>query len=210
MSVSSAWRICKLRKASTGPQSNETGGKDPRDASKNATRREGSAKYDQGAQVETPDSVGVVCDRFVFDTTYADEDVTASGDEPVYAVAVQDPDTGFVIAQESELGPGEIEVEDADPADVTEVDMNADLAAFRDGEVQPETATLSVTDFDYPNTWGDSPTPNRTILLKAYARMGASLAGVRNEMADDVANSEAFAAAMKDRVSLAENWRVDG
>lgn len=183
-------------------------GQDPRDAAKNARRREASAEYDDGAVVETPDGVGVVTDRFVFDSTFAGKEVTASGDEPAYAVAMKDPAIGFVIAQEPEISPSEITVVDADTDDITETKMRARPGELEDGELEPERATLSVTEFDYPESWEESSTPTRVILLTAYASMGGSFTGVQDEMASEVSNPEAFAAAMKDRVLMTEDWRV--
>lgn len=184
-------------------------GQDSRDASKNASRREASCKYERGAVVETPGGVGIVSDRFVFDTTFAGKEVAASGDEPGYTVAVEDPETGFVIVREPEISSGEMAVEDADPDDIMETEMMVRLSESEEDELKPETATLSVTNFDYPESWDVSPTPNRVILLKSYASMGGSITGVRNEMVNEVSNPEAFAVAMKDRVLLTGDWRVD-
>ncbi|ESS11043.1 MAG: hypothetical protein A07HR60_02188 [uncultured archaeon A07HR60] len=148
-------------------------------------------------------------DRFVFDTTFAGKEVAASGDEPGYTVAVEDPETGFVIVREPEISSGEMAVEDADPDDIMETEMMVRLSESEEDELKPETATLSVTNFDYPESWDVSPTPNRVILLKSYASMGGSISGVRNEMVNEVSNPEAFAVAMKDRVLLTGDWRVD-
>lgn len=183
-------------------------GQDPRDAEKNQMRREGSCTFAVGAVVETDAGIGVVTDRFVFDATFAGQTVTASGDDPAYAVAVEDPDTGFVIAHEADIDPGEITVEDASPDDITEIELVIDRSETPDAEITVETATLSVTEFEYPEAWDDSPTANRIILLKLYASLGGTLPRVRDAVVDEVRHPDVFATAVKDHAMMTTDWRA--
>lgn len=97
-------------------------------------------------------------------------------------------------------------VDDAtDAAAEAEAMLDTHLA---DADTDADTiAELGVTDWDYPPSWRQSPTPNRVILLKAWAGMNGSFDGCQREMRGEIGRTAPFCAAMKDRVLLTEQWR---
>jgi len=168
-----------------------------------------ATRYAEGDEVETPDGVGVVIDVFTSDDTFAGRAVEATSDSPTYVVATEGGRPAFDLFSASDLSATTIEVEgveDAtDAATEAEAMMDAHLA---DANTEADTiAELGVTDWDYPPSWRESPTPNRVILLKAWAGMDGSFSGCQREMRGEIARTAPFCGAMKDRVLLTEDWR---
>jgi len=81
-------------------------------------------------------------------------------------------------------------------------DPTAELA-LSDAELAD--ADLVDTTFDIPESWQDSPKPDRLILLDAWSSMGGTFRGARKEL-----GSNRLAASMKDRVLGWEGWRKGG
>jgi len=165
-----------------------------------------ATQYSEGDEVETPDGVGVVVDVITADETFAGTAIEASESSPTYIVATEGGQPAWQDYKASDLEATTIEVEGVDPVDAAaEAEAMADLAAATpDGG---EHADLGVTDWNYPPSWEDSPTPNRVILLKAWAGMGGSFDGCEREMRGEIGRTAPFCAAMKDRVLLTEEWR---
>jgi|APHM01.1.fsa_nt_gi hypothetical protein len=187
-------------------------GEGQRDGERNATRRAYLGAYSLGEEVDTPHGTGVIVDEFIKTREFAGETIQASDDNVSYAVAVEDTpgDRGYGIYQEEDLEDGELDVTGpADPDDVVEAEMSG--LTMNPEEMNPDEARLSVTDFRYPESWRESDTPNRVILMKAWAGMNAQFdcGGdcCMGEMRGEVVNPAAFCASMKDRILLTEDWR---
>jgi hypothetical protein len=168
-----------------------------------------TTRYSEGDEVETPDGVGVVIDVFESDDTFAGRAVEATSDSPTYVVATEGGRPAFDLFSASDLSATTIEVDGVDdPTDAAaeaEAMMDAHLA---DANTEADTiAELGVTDWDYPRSWRKSSTPNRVILLKAWAGMDGSFDGCQREMRGEIARTAPFCAAMLDRVLLTEDWR---
>jgi hypothetical protein len=169
-------------------------------------------RYSEGDEVETPDGRGVVIEVFQEDDTFAGQAVEASEASPTYVVATEGGRPAFDLLSASDLSKTTIEVEGVDDA----TDAAAEAEAMIDTHLAEadtdadSVAELSVTDWDYPPSWRKSPTPNRVILLKAWAGMDGSFDGCQREMRGEISRTAPFCAAMKDRVLLTEDWRGGG
>jgi len=159
------------------------------------------ASFSEGDEVDTPAGVGVVVEIRTegFDGPSGDA-VEASEDNPAYVVAVEE---GAKVYRESDLTEGSIEVEEVDnPEDTLEAWV--DIADATD---DMETLADDGRRFDFPDSWDESPTPNRIILLKAWAGLGGRFTTCRRKMAGEVASPSRFCASMKDSVLQWEGWR---
>jgi len=172
-------------------------------------------QYSEGDEVETPDGVGVVAEIRTesFDGPNGDE-VEASDDSPAYVVATRD---GAAVFRASDITAGEIAVDgDTDPAgDLAEAAAALDVAAADAApDAEPPSAGALAGDngrtFDYPDSWQESETPNRVILLKAWSGVGGSFSSCRSELSGEVAAPARLCASMKDRVLNWEGWRNGG
>jgi len=168
-----------------------------------------ATRYSEGDEVETPDGIGVVIDVFTSDDTFADTAIEATDSSPTYIVATEGGRPAWEQYSASALQATAIEVEGVDdPTDAAaeaEAMLDTHLAA---ADTEADTvAELGVTDWDYPPSWRKSPTPNRVILLKAWAGMNGSFDGCQREMRGEIARTAPFCAAMLDRVLLTEQWR---
>jgi len=168
-----------------------------------------ATRYSDGDEVETPDGRGVVIEAFTSDGTFANTAIEATSDSPTYVVATEGDQPAWETFTASELEATTIEVEGVDdPTDAAaeaEAMLDTHLA---DANTDADTiAELGVTDWDYPPSWRKSSTPNRVILLKAWAGMGGSFSGCQREMRGEIRRTAPFCAAMKDRVLLTEDWR---
>jgi hypothetical protein len=175
-----------------------------------------ATRYEAGDEVETPSGVGVVIDVLEEDGTFAGTAIEASTQSPTYIVATEGGRPAWEEFKASDIQQTTIEVEGVDdPTDAAaEAQAMADLAAATESDIGPDGAKLGVTDWDYPPSWKQSPTPNRVILLKAWAGMngqfdcgGDCCKGeiVGSGLSPGAANE--FCASMKDRVLLTEQWR---
>jgi hypothetical protein len=152
-------------------------------------------QYSEGDVVQSPQGLGVVTgvetDPF---TGKNDEEIDASDSSPTYIVGLKDARVGVGFYSASEL-------DSAEMPDTGVDDPTAALAApDPDGD-----AALVETTFGIPDSWEDSPKPNRLILLDAWASMGGTFRGARREL-----GSNRLAASMKDRVLQWEGWREGG
>jgi len=168
-----------------------------------------ATRYSEGDEVETPDGVGVVVDVFQSDDTYAGQAVEASEASPTYVVATEGGRPAFGLFSATDLEATTIEVEGVDDATdaAAEAEAMMDAHLAEAGTDADSVAELGVTDWDYPPSWRKSPTPNRVILLKAWAGMDGSFSGCQREMRGEIGRTAPFCAAMKDRVLLTEQWR---
>jgi len=168
-----------------------------------------ATRYGEGDEVETPDGVGVVIDVFESDDTFAGRAVEASESSPTYVVATEGGRPAFDLFSASDLSKTTIEVEGVDDATDAAAEAEAMLDThLADADTDADSiAELGVTDWDYPPSWRQSSTPNRVILLKAWAGMNGSFDGCQREMRGEIGRTAPFCAAMKDRVLLTEQWR---
>lgn len=160
------------------------------------------SRYDEGDEVDTPDGVGVVVEIRTenFDGPSGDE-VDASEDSPAYVVATQD---GASVYRASEIQSGEIDADVDNPDE--DLEAMKDIASATAGDYE----ALQDGRFEYPESWEESETPNRLILLKAWAGLGGRFTTCRREMSGEIASPARFCADMKDRVLQWEGWRQGG
>jgi hypothetical protein len=124
----------------------------------------------------------------------------ATEEEPIYAVAMLD-EAEVNFYPESELSATEEPTVEGVDDPTGDVEAMADIAtATTDAEA------LQFGDFDYPDSWDESPTPNRVILLDAWSSMGGQFdcggACCMGEL-----RSERLCASMKDAVLGTHDWR---
>jgi len=124
----------------------------------------------------------------------------ASSDDPVYPVALLEGGNGPTFYHESDLSSTEgPEVEGVDePAE--DVEAMAEIASAVDPEDEAE--ALVFGEFNYPDSWEESSTPNRAILLDAWSSMGGTFTGCRSE-----GLGRRLCASMKDAVWMTHDWR---
>ncbi|AGM11268.1 hypothetical protein HHTV1_12 [Haloarcula hispanica tailed virus 1] len=167
--------------------------------------------FSEGQEVETPDGVGVVVEVRTEDFEGPGGDtVEASEDQPAYVVGVE---SGAEVYRASDLSDGEIDAPVDDPAEDLSEEVegfSSDIEAAGWMEVH-----AGPTDWDYPDSWEESDTPARLILLKAWAGMngqfncpsGNCCKGTMRKTGMSENASDQFCAAMKDRVLMWEGWR---
>lgn len=164
-------------------------------------------EYQEGDKVTVDGAEAVVVEVRTSDFEGPDgSDVAASDDSPAYIVATQD-------------GAEAVSAADIDAADwTTDVsDPDEKLAQDRAEGADADSLEAGPTDFDYPDSWEESETPNRLILLDAWSSMGGQFdcggscckgTMMSGGMSEGAANR--FCASMKDRVLLWEGWRQGG
>ena len=157
--------------------------------------------FSEGDEVDTPSGMGVVVEIRTepFEGPSGD-DVDASDDSPAYVVAVED---GAKVYRADDLSDGSIDVEGVD-------DPSSDLADEAEAMLADVEAADDGRRFNYPDSWDESPTPNRIILLKAWAGLGGRFTSCRREMTGEIASPARFCASMKDSVLQWEGWRQGG
>jgi hypothetical protein len=159
--------------------------------SSNATR------YEEGDEVDTPDGVGVVVEVRTEDFEGPDGAVEASDDSPAYVVGTMDGASVF-RASDITLLEGGIETDIENP--------EQDLA-----EQSANMSSNQETTFGFPDSWEESDTPARLILLKAWAGLGGRFTSCVREMRGELVGSpDRFCASFKDRVLQWEGWREGG
>ena len=169
-----------------------------------------AGSYSEGDEVDTPEGVGVVVEVRTEEFDGPDGDVIdATSDDPAYVVGVE---TGVAVYRESDLSSGEIDAGVDQPEEELDVDEGEDA----EGSTASVEAIRGDGRFQIPESWEESETPNRLILLKAWAGMGgqfdcASGDCCKGTMMKNGLNPKAanrFCAAMKDRVLGGwEGWR---
>lgn len=168
-------------------------------------RAEAATRYAEGDKVSVDGSRGVVAEVWTDGEHDGPDGDTyqASADSPVYVVGTQD---GAEAVPASDL-----EADDWG-SDVSSPDQ--ELADSVAGDAEAGRLEAGPFDFDIPESWQDSDTPNRLILLDAWAGMGGQFdcggscckgTMMSSGMSDGA--SDRFCAAMKDRVLLWEGWR---
>jgi len=190
-----------------GYQMREVTGQDRAEAMR---RLAAAADFSEGSKVEFDGQEGVVVEVWTSGEREGPDGETyqASDDSPVYIVATAD---GAVAVPGDALSSSDwgsdVDSPDQDLSDSVE-------ASAPDGDADIE---ASVTDWDYPDSWDESSTPNRLILLDAWSSMGGQFdcgggcckgTMMSGGMPEGAAN--AFCASMKDRVLLWEGWRQGG
>ena len=167
---------------------------DPTDIQRGQLARQ----YSEGDVVQSPQGLGVVTgvETEPF-TGKNDEEIDASDSSPTYIVGLKDARVGVGFYSASEL-------DSAEMPDTGVDDPTAALAA-PDAELAGGDADLAETTFGIPDSWEESPKPNRLILLDAWSSMGGTFRGARREL-----GSNRLAASMKDRVLQWEGWRQGG
>ena len=193
----------------------------------NTEARAAAADYAEGDKIETTDGErGIVVEVRTEPFEGPDgEDVEASEDSPAYVIATMDG-AAAVTADEITLSDwsADVDAPDKELADTVAGDAEAALTASvrdtlsalpNDFDVDTHgTLTAGPTDWDYPDSWDESETPNRLILLDAWSSMGGQFdcgggcckgTMMSSGMSDGA--SDRFCAAMKDRVLMWEGWR---
>jgi hypothetical protein len=160
-----------------------------------------ATRYSEGDEVDTPQGPGVVVEiRTESFEGPGGSDVEPSDNSPAYVVAVE---SGAEVYRADDLSDGTIDVDGVDdPAG----DLGDDAEAGGVDAANPDDGRR----FDYPDSWDESPTPNRIILLKAWAGLGGRFTSCRRKMAGNVASPARFCASLKDRVLEWEGWRQGG
>ena len=153
-------------------------------------------QYSEGDVVQSPQGLGVVTgvETEPF-TGKNDEKIDASDSSPTYIVGLKDARVGVGFYSASEL----------DSAEMPDTGVDDPTAALSATEAELSEADLAETTFGIPDSWEDSPKPNRLILLDAWSSMGGTFRGARREL-----GSNRLAASMKDRVLQWEGWRDGG
>lgn len=162
-------------------------------------------RFGEGDEVMTPQGAGVVVEVRTEDFEGKDgETVDASESSPTYVVGLKDGRVGVGFYSASQLRETELVVEGVD-------DPTGDLPALVDNVgtngLWSVLASNQETTFDFPDSWEESDTPARVILLKAWAGLGGRFSSCVREMSGEVRNPEPFCASMKDRVLQWEGWR---
>jgi|GEM_PF-6156616 len=124
------------------------------DAVGNATR------YTEGDQVMTPQGIGVVAEVRTEPFEGKNGEIEASDSSPVYVVGLKDERVGVGFYTASELEADEIETDVEDPVG----DVRANACVGRDD--------VTANDWSMPESWRESDTPARLILLDAWSSMG--------------------------------------
>ena len=164
------------------------------DVTSNATR------FSEGDPVQTPQGFGVVVEvRTEPFTGKNDTDIDASENSPTYVVGLKDQRVGVGFYSASELNATDLpETEPENP--------EGDL-----GEQMESNTANQETTFGIPDSWQESETPNRVILLKAWAGLGGRFTSCVREMRGELTGSpDRFCGSMKDRVLQWEGWRQGG
>lgn len=160
---------------------------------------ESLAEFSEGDEVDTPDGFGLIDDVITEGTV---EDMEASGDNPVYAVVVEDESVGVGFYRESDLSSGSVD-DLPGPEDPT-----SDLEALADIHNATDAEALQDGFFEWPESWEESETPARIIGLKAWGGMNASFDGCVREMRGNLTGSpDRFCADFKDRLYGTDLWR---
>lgn len=203
---------------------------DPGRRQQSDDRAQAAARYAEGDKVELDGQEGVVVEVWTSGERDGPDGETydASEDSPVYVVATVD---GAEAARASDLSASDwgSDVDDPDKSLADGVAEGADAALTASVEAtlfalpadfDPHTdgtLTAGPTDWDYPDSWDESDTPNRVILLDAWSSMGGQFdcdggcckgTMMSSGMSDGA--SDRFCASMKDRVLMWEGWRQGG
>jgi len=131
------------------------------DVSANATR------YSENDPVQTPQGFGIVTEVRTENFEGKDGEVEASESSPTYVVGLKDGRVGVGFYKASELREAELPDTDVDDPVDGLADTSANSAVSKILDATP----LRANDFTMPETWRESDTPARVILLKAWAGM---------------------------------------
>lgn len=154
-------------------------------------------RYSEGDVVQSPQGLGVVTGVETEPFEGKNGEIDASDSSPTYIVALKDARVGVGFYSASELSEGEMPD--------TGVDDPTAALALPDAALADADADLAETTFGIPDSWEESPKPNRLILLDAWSSMGGTFRGARREL-----GSNRLAASLKDRVLQWEGWRDGG
>lgn len=141
-------------------------------------------------------------------------------DNPVYIVADED---GATAVREDDIDSDDWSVDVEDPTgglQETAEAMHATVMAALPADADPVvdgTLAAGPTDWDYPESWQESETPSRLILLDAWSSMGGQFdcgggccMGTMTSSGMSQGHAAEFCASMKDRVLMWEGWRQGG
>jgi len=157
--------------------------------------RVNATDFSEGDPVDTPDGLGVVVEVRDEDFDGPDGAVEASEDNPAYVVGLEDEDTAVAVYRADEL----------EDTDLPETDVDDPVEGVTEEEMSDNSVTANR--FTYPESWRESETPNRIILLDMWSSMqgqfdcgGACCKGtmLQSGMSNRAANE--FCASAKDRV----------
>jgi hypothetical protein len=162
-----------------------------------------ATRYTEGDVVQSPQGLGIISgvETEPF-TGKDDEEIDASESSPTYIVALKDARVGAGFYSASELE--ETEMPDTG-VDDPEAMLSGSFYVKDESSETTDDADLVDTTFDIPESWDESPTPNRLILLDAWSSMGGTFTGALETL-----GSKRLAASMKDRVLGYEGWREGG
>lgn len=171
-----------------------------------------ATRYSEGDPVQTPQGFGIVAEVRTEDFEGKDGTVEASPDSPTYVVALKDARVGVEFYTASQLS--ETELPETDVEDPTgDVAQTANAGGVGDRLLRA--LNLRSNDWSMPESWRESDTPARVILLKAWAGMngqfdcgGGCCKGEMMSSGMSDRASDQFCAAMKDEVFGGwEGWR---
>lgn len=147
-------------------------------------------RYEAGDWVETPQGKGFIDDRITEGSVDGED---ASSNSPVYVVGLLDGGVSFYKASD-------LEATDAPETDVENpVDDVKEANAVTDNSV-------TANDWTMPESWRESETPARVILLDAWTSLGAQFDCGGGCCMGEL-KSQRLCAAMKDEALGTEQWR---
>jgi hypothetical protein len=127
---------------------------------------ENATQYSEGDVVDTPQGVGVVVEARTESFEGKNGEVDASSNSPTYVIGLKDSRVGVGFYKASELSEGEIETDVENPVD--------DAKSVANNTVHNVKRALGLVENDWtmPESWRESDTPARVILLDAWSSMG--------------------------------------
>jgi hypothetical protein len=152
--------------------------------SANATR------YSENDPVQTPQGFGIVTEVRTENFEGKDGEVEASESSPTYVVGLKDGRVGVGFYKASELREAELPDTDVDDPVDGLADQSANSAVSKILDATP----LRANDFTMPETWRESDTPARVILLKAWAGMNGQF-----DCGGDCCKGELMSSGMSER-----------
>jgi len=184
-----------------------------------SNRASAATQYDEGQKVMLNGERALVVEIWTSGEREGPDGETyeASDDSPVFVIATQDG-AEAVTASDLDVKDWSTDRDNADQ-ELAETVAGGDLEAADQDFTEVGTLSLEAgpTDWDYPESWKESDTPSRLILLDAWSSMGGQFdcgggcckgTMLKSGMSDRA--SDQFCASMKDRVLLWEGWRRGG
>lgn len=149
-----------------------------------------TTRYSENDPVQTPQGFGIVTEVRTENFEGKDGEVEASESSPTYVVGLKDGRVGVGFYKASELREDELPDTDVDDPVDSLADQSANSAVSKILDATP----LRANDFTMPETWRESDTPARVILLKAWAGMNGQF-----DCGGDCCKGELMSSGMSER-----------